>query len=582
MKNFVVLDGVNSSLTWLWILLGVVLGIIIIVIIIFLLNKYVISKKRIQKIINELDRRYEYLHGLLTGQDSQYIQRLDIIGRTNLLYIDIHATYSKKYKEVKDTADYGFQEILVELKSLCDENKNKEFFAKYKEKAPLIKKYDNAINSLNEELIAVIKPEEEAREAALVLKEKLRQVKSMFNGIESELFYVSDSFKKVFDEIESRFKKYENFIETAEYDEAKALLPDIENVLNYLEKIVGTLPQLINSATQEIPSRIENIKDKYNELTLKGYPLQNIEFNEKIKDIETRLDVCCVNIKKLNVNSVVTKIQEIDNDISRIEDEFDNEVASKEEFDQKFGSASSDFSSLETAFIKLSNSLIKIKQIYLVDETHLHNFNILKSNMDEVSKDKRRLEIYIHSKEKTPYSKLKDKVNDLSNGSKKLKEEYDSFIEYIESLKSDSENIYKDINVIFFKLKEYEGKEVSIMNSSIVLNLNPLFDDCYDCIDKIYALTKVVPIDVNKMKEHYETLLTKSNTIFNAIDEVLSYKQKTTNNVILMNRDRAKFQDINTLLTKVEVAYFNGKYKDAYLMSEDVLSKLKDKAGNVQ
>ncbi len=581
MKNNVVLESDVSSLNWLWWVLGIVLGVIIILVIGFLLYKYVFSKNRVKKIINELERKYEYLHALLTGQDSQYIQRLDIISRTNLLYVDLHAVYFKRYKDVKENADYGFQEILNELNVLFNENKNKEFFAVYKEKNNLLKKYESQINSLNDDLMAVIKPEEEARQAALSLKEKLHEVKSMFNSKETQLYYVSDSFKKVFDEIENRFKKFENFVESAEYDEANALLPEIENVLKYLEKIIGTLPETIKKATQELPSKIEAIKDRNRELLLEGYPLQNIEFDQKIKNIESRLEECSLNIKKLNINSVSNKIEEIENDLNSINNEFDNEISSKEEFDQKFEKASSAFSNLETSFIRLSNSLIKINKYYVLDDSHLLEFNSLKIGMDEVSKDKRRLEIYIHSKEKTPYSKLKEKVNDLSNGSEKLQQKYDEFINYVDSLKKDSENIYGSINTIFFKLKEYESKELNIFNIDFINNLAPIYDDCYKLIDYIFELTKIVPINVTSMKDNFAELKEKSDLIFKSVDELLSYKAKTTKNVILMNRDRAKFTDINTLLSQVENLYFKGRYKEAYIMSEDVLSKLKDKAGNV-
>ena len=51
----------------------------------FLLYHFVISRNRIKRQVRELEKKYSYLDALLIGQDSQYIHRLEIISRTNLL-----------------------------------------------------------------------------------------------------------------------------------------------------------------------------------------------------------------------------------------------------------------------------------------------------------------------------------------------------------------------------------------------------------------------------------------------------------------------------------------------------------------
>lgn len=582
MNLSVIFNSDQTNLTALWWMLGAGIATIIIIVVVILLNKFVFSKARAKKILKELERKYEYLHALLTGQDSQYIQRLEIISRTNLLYMDIHTNYFRKFKEVRDCADYPYQEVVKQLGYLFDDNKIKEFLNLYKEKSNILKGYENTINKFNSDLVEIIKPEEDARQASLYLKEKFREIKSMYNGKENELYFVSGSFQSVFNEIESRFKKFEDLVETAEYDEANAILPDIENVLKYLEKIMGILPQIIKKATQEIPSKINNIKDKDKELLMKGYPLQNIEFDKNVNSIESSLNSCLEDIKKLNVNQVNTKIYEIEEAIANIDEQFENEISSKEEFDNKIDVVSNSFSNLEKTFIKTTNQLTKIRQIYKIDEEHEESYKELKKTMDAVSKDKRRLEMYVHSKERTPYSTLKTRVNDLENGTSELKEKYDEFIHYIESLKNDSEFLYIEIKKVFLVLKDYESKRYRNLSKLNIKELDIYFDECYDGIDDIFDTIKKVPIDVKTINEIYKNIQVKYNFIINTIDENINYKNKTVDNVMLMNRDRCKFSDINTLLDQVESLYYKGKYKDSYLMSESVLTKLKEKAGSAE
>jgi len=582
MNLSVIFNSDQTNLTTIWWIVGACAAAIIIVVVAIILNKFVFSKARAKKILKELERKYEYLHALLTGQDSQYIQRLEIISRTNLLYMDIHTNFFRKFKEVRDNADYPYQDIIKQLGYLFEDNKIKEFLNLYKEKSNLLKGYENTINKFNSDLVEIIKPEEDARQASLTLKEKFREIKSIYNSKETELYFVSGSFQNVFSEIETRFKKFEDLVETAEYDEANAILPDIENVLKYLEKIMGVLPQIIKKATQDIPSKINEIKDKYKELIMKGYPLQNIEFERNVSQLENNLDVCLEDIKKLNVNQVNSKIYKIEEDISNIDEEFNNEISAKEEFDNKIDQVSNNFSNLEKSFIKTSNQLTKIRQIYMIDEEHEASFKDLKRTMDMVSKDKRRLEMYVHSKERTPYSTLKSRVNDLENGTSELKTKYNEFIDYIESLKKDSEFLYKEIKNMFLTLKDYESKKYKNLSKLNIKELDIYFDDCYDGIDEIYELINKVPIDVKTINEIYKNIQIKYDFIVKTIDENIDFKNKTIDNVMLMNRDRCKFSDINTLLDQVESLYYKGKYKDSYLMSESVLTKLKEKAGSAE
>ncbi len=582
MNLSVIFNSDQTNLTTIWWIVGACAAAIIIVVVAIVLNKFVFSKARAKKILKELERKYEYLHALLTGQDSQYIQRLEIISRTNLLYMDIHTNFFRKFKEVRDNADYPYQDIIKQLGYLFEDNKIKEFLNLYKEKSNLLKGYENTINKFNSDLVEIIKPEEDARQASLSLKEKFREIKSIYNSKETELYFVSGSFQNVFSEIETRFKKFEDLVETAEYDEANAILPDIENVLKYLEKIMGVLPQIIKKATQDIPSKINEIKDKYKELIMNGYPLQNIEFERNVNQLENNLDVCLEDIKKLNINQVNSKIYKIEEDIANIDEEFNNEISAKEEFDNKIDQVSNNFSNLEKSFIKTSNQLTKIRQIYMIDEEHETSFKDLKRTMDMVSKDKRRLEMYVHSKERTPYSTLKSRVNDLENGTLELKTKYNEFIDYIESLKKDSEFLYKEIKNMFLTLKDYESKKYKNLSKLNIKELDIYFDDCYDGIDEIYELINKVPIDVKTINEIYKNIQIKYDFIVKTIDENIDFKNKTIDNVMLMNRDRCKFSDINTLLDQVESLYYKGKYKDSYLMSESVLTKLKEKAGSAE
>lgn len=580
MKSFLVFVNLDN-VTIFWIVFGIVIGVALLTTIFILLNKFVFRRHKAKNTLKEVERKYEYLHSILIGNDFQILQRIDQISRTNIIYMDIHTTYFKRFKEVRDVAAKMYGEIVKQLGSYYESNNIKGFFDLYKEKSALLKSYESTMNSLHNDLVELIKPEEEAREAILSLKDKFRELKSLYNNKEYDLFIISDSFREVFEKIEVYFKNYDTYIECASYDEAKELLPTLDSVLTYLIDNINLLPSLIKQLTNDLPQNINILKDRNKEMVMNGYPLQNINFDVQIGKIQDKVEEALNQLKKINVNKVNKIISEINILIEELNNAFNNEINSKLKFDEKIDEVLKKYNFIDKSFINISNYIVKIRKYYQIDSENLIFFNELSTKMDEVSKDKRRLDIYLHSKDPTPYSILTDKVIELENGTNEVTENYNKFMSYVESLKSDSEAIFKNIKDKYILLKEYESKLIHINNQVFIEEVNTRLNDCYFYIDEIYSKSQIIPIDVKEMKELCCKLDEGCNYIFTSIDEVLNDKERAKNNILLMNRDRCKFSEINALLNQVETLYFDGNYTKAYEMSVQVLNRLKEKSGQV-
>ena len=90
-------------------------GVIILGVLAFLLYHFVISRNRVKHQVRELQKKYSYLDALLIGQDSQYIHRLEIMSRTNLLYVDKHEKFSRRFKEIYENDDKFAESMIKQL-----------------------------------------------------------------------------------------------------------------------------------------------------------------------------------------------------------------------------------------------------------------------------------------------------------------------------------------------------------------------------------------------------------------------------------------------------------------------------------
>lgn len=567
-----ILDAVNTDLIIIISVIGAV--VVVGIILFFVLNKFFLVRKRCNKTLKDLVKKYEYLHALLTGQDLQYIQRLEIISRTNLLYVDIHSSYFKRSKEIRDTIDVSVSNVLTDLGEYLEEKKYKEFKQYYKEHLGIIRQYENSVNQLNNDLVQVIKPEEECREAALALKEKLRELKSKYNLNEDKLQFVTLSFERVFDNIDRTFNEFEGKVETADYDDANRIIPRIDKVIDVLSKLIDEIPSLVDEYTNKIPSRVDELQTKYHTLLREGKPLKHLQVEEKIEAINSAIDNAKDQIKKLSVSTLASEAETINKEIDKIFASFDKEVEASLEFKKKKDNVLTQFNEYEKEYIKIKNNINKFRKVYIIDPEHENLLTEMNTKLDIVSKDKRRLDVYIHAVESSPYSVLIEKVNVLEKGTQDFGEKVDTFRNYLASLKNDSEGAFSNLKVRYEQLKnaEYTIREWKI--SDFTEKYRSHFDICYQYIDECFHLLNSVPIDVNAVNVCTNKLNESTNNLIKEIQEIDNYKKRAVEQILLANRDRMKFAEINNLVNQSETLYLSGEFKSAFESSDNIIKKL--------
>ena len=538
----------------------------------FFTNKY-------KKDLKEIEGKYEYHHSLLSGEIQQNISKIDSISRTNLLYCDIHTSYFKRYKEIRDDYDSLVHDIIEQLKEYLYSNRFKEFKAYKKENAQFINNYCDLTDKLSNDLLDILKPEEEARQTILELKENFREVKSTFNNKEMELSYLSNSFQSVFDKIEANFDKYESLLESASYDDAKEIVTEIEKVLPALIKIINKTPDYLNEVLNILPNEIDDITKQYKELILKGLSLKTFDIEGALSEIKSEIEDVKNSLRSLSINKVERKIVNIHNELDDIKSKFVEEEESKNKFEQNINSVSSNFLNLEKEYVKISSQIEKIEKIYIVDDVHKNEYLSIKSKLDEVSKDKRKLETYVNSIETTPYKILYGKMSDLSNGTKDLETKINSFNAYIHSLKSDAEKVFSLINGLYLKIKKYESFIRDFNNDDFYNKFKNKFASVYKTMDDISAIINKTPIDVSKINLLSNDLTTNSNLLFKEIDELLHYKELATETILEGNLNRTKFADVNALLEQAESFYDDFEFKKAYETSFNAIEKINHRNG---
>ncbi|MCQ2800770.1 MAG: septation ring formation regulator EzrA [Bacilli bacterium] len=547
----------------------VVLGVLF-----FLLYHFVISRNRVKHQVRELQKKYSYLDALLIGQDSQYIHRLEIISRTNLLYVDKHEKFSRRFKEIYENDDKFAESMIRQLNALINNKQYKNIKSVIIDAKKAMSIFEEKANTLDNDLYVLIKPEEDSRQSILKLKENFRRVKQTFYANSSNLDLVSASINQVCDKLDQMFVDFETHIESAEYDEAQALLPTIGKVVSALESALSQLPNLCILVNTVIPEKIENLKKNYDEVESLGLPLFNLSFQMRLGEWNTDLAVIRTKLTKLEIANIMESLDVLQSEIEEVQYQLNGEQSAKKYFEENNQIIYNKVIELEKVFLKICSLLPDVFNTYVVTEDHKEKIEDLKQSMNTLGTVKQSLDNYVHSALKQPFSSLKNKLDELSEQYEKAKEGIGEFKEYVDFLKNSSEEAYTLVFVYYYRLKQVESLLREIDLAFFSQQYKVRIEDCYDLLNEIDKAVKVQPIAVDEINEKVDILKMTANALFDEIENKFREMQLAESAVVYANRDRNHQDDVHQQLCILEEAFNRGEFVKTYHEANAIFKRM--------
>lgn len=561
------------SLGWEIILWGL-LGLVGLALIIFLLVKFVFVGRKVKKQFAELNRRIDLARSTLLNKDTQHLRRIESISDVNLLMRPTYDAFYRRFTEIREIDDRRAQKALQTLNEAQIKGA-KDFRKIYPEQRAIIQDYEFKVNELDRDLVQVIQPESDSREASVADKEKYRLIKRIYRENKHELELVDFSFNRIFARLEELFKQYDNALNGAYYDEAEQYLHKIRLFLSELEKALEILPLLCVKTSTLIPQKIQQIRQRYEAMEKNNIPLQHLLINQNIEQFEIVIEDVEKRLKQFETQGVDQVLNDIDRKINKIFDCMDYEIEQRDIYLSQFEASYHNVTEMERKYIRLVNMMPKIKEVYFISEEKELELQMIKVSIDNMSNTKRTLDNFIHSSTKQPYSVLVENMRLMQDESNNTEHLIDEYMFFINSLRSDSEKAFSLIKDCFFKFKQAEMLLRDLNVESLNNQLSDKFDRGYKLIDSIYSLISVTPIDVSKVNIDTKELEELSKTLLEYIEKQVSLAHLAENAIIHLNRYRYELSDMQTLGLEVEKLFYAGRFEEAYQKSAQPFTRLK-------
>ena len=535
-------------------------GVVALIGVLILLNFTLFASIRYKRQVRELSRRFEYLHALLIGQDSQYLRRIEAVSASNLLYVDTHATFSKRFKDIRDNADSSAQTTINGLKDELSERNYKALKLDLPRARQVIDAYEEEVNGLNNDLTLVVKPEEECKQLSLQLKEELRKIKQDYFIKQSDLSLVTASFDEVFSLLDKKFQTYDSLVESAHYDDAKSLLPEIQSVIRELGKSLQILPNVCVSITTVIPDKMASLQNRYEEMVRADFPLHHLIVKGNIQDMNNLLEEIIAQVKIFDFRGVEEKLDGIIARIDEYFDLFDKEKDARLVFENECDSVYSFAALVDRKNIRLSNSLADVKKIFVISPEAQSSIDAIGVLINKAGATKRSLDTFIHSGTKQPFSILVEKMNALRDEAQQASTAIDDFDRYLHSLKDDTEAAVNEAQIFYAKLHQCEVSLDKIALPVINEKYLPTIERCYDLIDTVFDTANTLPIDVSKVNADVIELHDLGTALVDNLMSDYDACRKAEGAIVYANRERRRFGEVNDALKQAEALYFSGEF----------------------
>ena len=541
----------------------VVLGVIAATAIFLLLYFLVFSRLNYRKQVNNLEKQFSYCDSLLLGQDTQYIHRLEIISRTNLLYLSKYEGFYNRFKSVHENENAYADSLLKQLKSLLDAKQYKNIKSVISEAKKAVKNLEDTVNSLDHDLYEVIKLEEDCRRSIDHLREVYRHVKQTYYAESDELEMVAGTFNKMFDKIDATFATFDEQLEGAEYEEINSEAASLTNVLTALGHVLIELPKLCQTTKNTIPDALTTLQNKYKDTEKQGVPLYHLAFKAHIDDWKKKLAELNKRIINLQIGGVKSECEIILIEIKKMSEQLDAEVDARNYFKGHYDTVYQSVNDVEKVFLRICAILPEIKKIYKISQAEIEKINVLEKSVDDLGNSKRFLDGFVHSGTRQPFSLLKEKLDELEANYSIVNQGVNNFKAYIDSLKSTAEEAYNLISVSYYQIKEAERTLDEINVESFSILYREKIDATYDLLNDIYNGVQEKPIDVDDINNKVMNLKNIANQMFEEIENKARSAKVAERSLVALNRDRDE-QDINQMVAQLEVGFQKGEFQSVY------------------
>lgn len=556
-------------------ILLVILATTAISIILIVTSILIVKNKQNKKYRNELNDLDIVKNGIVSVSVLTEISKVRDLVKTDNLRKRLDS-WNKTFNKIKEEDLNHITDMISDADYLIDKRDYKGAIKKISnielELSLLRKRSDRLLNEIK------IITESEERNRAIITKYKVnyRELQTKFERTIKEYGEIAEPLKKKFDSIDIEFQNFESAMDNNDYVTVEELVIIIENSINEIKKLLEDIPSIIINATVVIPGRLEEARLQYNRMIRDGYPLDylNVEYN--LKEINNKISRIMGDLKELKLGDSSVELKTIIDYLDSLLSDFDREKDCKDRFKEDSKKFRYKLEKVNKVVCDIYIQIDDIKVTYDLSNEEINKFSLLNKNLEEINEDFKTL--LEHSKGKNfAYSKLIEELDGLGIKLSRLQDDLDYQLRSITSMKDDEYRAKEQLDSIKNLLKQAKNKikdyKLPVIPSSYFVELK----EAQDAIREISKELEKKPIVIKILNIRVDNARDLVFKIYNKTNDMIKLAMLSENTIIYGNRYRSDNPEINNILEKATALFYKGQYDKSYEMASDAIKMVENR-----
>ena len=547
---------------------GLLLLLVLLAVIILVINSKT-KKGRVLKQINKLeDEKLEI--GKI--QTEAKLVKISIISQSNVIFQSIYQENKKIYDSIIEQYDDSLEQQIKNTRELCMSSDYKHVSENIKDISIRLESYKDEMLDLDERLNKVLKDEDDLNAQIEPLKSKFNQCGTLYSSYKENINFNLDQYDLLFNNVSEKFAILNDYMLKGDYINAKDLVISLYEQVNYLYNNLKESPRIVNIIINEIPSELNAVINKYNEMQQEEYPLYNVSATTHIANIKDELRLLINKIHNFEYDNLNEKCDILKNKINTLTSLLDKEIDAKNKYENNIKTIYDYASDLEGIYLSNLRKHTTWEQVYNSNTELDNKMKNIKEEVNNLNIIRRKLDSLNYGMQ--PYSIRLEKMDELDVQNKKVQSLIDEYNNYIFGMRDTCENSNDLVKDSATKLKKLELKLRNTNIQGLINNYNDSFVNGYQLIHKLQEIFKAAPIDVKKAKTYSSRLEELVSELTTSLEKDLLLLKEAEQLLMFTAQYKNDYADFEKAHIKAKGYFYNCRFENAIELLKDALNNI--------
>lgn len=560
MKNFIEYVGVRNL---------IIFGAILVALIIFMIVYHSIKLKIYRQEILDLQNQ---INGIKTLPLQYRLGRVQSIAKNMPEVAEEYEQFTKDFEKITE-----FQKN--ELGVLVNEVDESLFYGKthgIKKKLALIhemtQRYDHDAKDLLTRIEKVTEIENIQRVEIIRVKGKYREVGNEYEKIRVKVEEFVPHALEMFKELDDDFVKLETLMNNQMFADAKNFTEEIENRIDSLQENLKDLPSYVYVVSDLLPSKIDKVDELITSLEGDEYALEEMNIAACRQEVDKQMEESIAHVKNVDIKGAAEVLEPLTGLIEELVIDLGKELDSYKQFKEKWRESYNELQRLTDVYQNTMKEYRRLFTEFVIVEEEV----VISKKYEEFKQIQEDANDLIEQMESGhfAYANMLEHVENLYDRMM----QHDTYLEEFEKQKEDietknqkTEELLENINIVLLEIKsEIKNEHLPLVNDSY----RDYIADSYNKVEEIKRFKAHKPVVLNELCAKVEGARDVIYKLYDNVHNMIVTAGMVEDAIVYANRYRSMFLEVNTELTKAEVLFRNGEYRNALQVAVDILERL--------